>query len=237
MKKFTVIGLGLLAFCVSTSALAQKPTIERGIKATLLSPKSTEPLRGGMTVELVWDLQIPRHLTPPDIRWCEQEIFATLGDGSIIAVTPRLDPTVRKFVWRVPNISSSNVIVDLRFGCDADPVVYERSHPQLQKPLTLVADPALQSIAIVPSEESGLSWESSVAGVKEYDVQVSVDGGTTFTSAGRTSETSFSVSRPEGFHGRAQFRVVAVRADGSQVASPAVVEARPGARQPEVLEQ
>jgi hypothetical protein len=82
----------------------------------------------------------------------------------------------------------------------------------------------------VPSDEAGLSWESSVAGVKEYDVQVSVDGGTTFTSAGRTSETSFAVSRPEGFHGRAQFRVVAVRADGSQVASPAVVEARPGAR-------
>ncbi|MBL8112731.1 MAG: hypothetical protein JNK60_07590 [Acidobacteria bacterium] len=237
MKKFTVIGLGLLAFCVSTPVLAQKPTVGRSIKATLVSPKTAEPLRGGTTVDLVWDLQIPSNLMPPDIRWCEQEIFATLGDGSIIAVTPRLDPTVRKFAWRVPNLNSSNVVVDLRFGCDADPVVYERSHPQVQRPLTLVADPALQSVAIVPGEDSALSWESTVSGVKEYDVQVSFDGGTTFTSAGRTSETSFAVSRPDGFHGRAQFRVVAVRADGSEVASPAVVEARPGARLPEVLEQ
>ncbi len=237
MKKFTVIGLGLLAFCVSTPVLAQKPIIERGIKATLLSPKATQPLRGGTAVELVWDLQIPRHLTPPDIRWCEQEIFATLGDGNIIAVTPRLDPRARKYTWHVPNLTSSNVVLDLRFGCDADPVVYERSHPQTQSPFTMVADPAVASLAIVPGEDAALTWTGSVTNVKEYEVQVSFDGGTTFTSAGRTSETSLAVSRPEGFHGRAQFRVLALRADGTTVTSPVVVESRPGARLPEVLEQ
>jgi hypothetical protein len=87
-------------------------------------------VRGGSTIVVHWDAS--------GLRADEVEIVLSLDSGRqfTLHVSPELDPSTDRYVWRVPNLAAAGAVMALRLGRGAGERVW-----QVSRPFRIVADP------------------------------------------------------------------------------------------------
>jgi hypothetical protein len=78
----------------------------------LLAPATDARLEGGATATIAWSAsELPAHVE-------EWEAFLSVDGGAYygIRITPHLDATLQRFAFTVPNITSNDARILLRFG-------------------------------------------------------------------------------------------------------------------------
>lgn len=105
-----VLGIGILGALVAVAASGAAGESEQW--GVFLQPRGGQVLQAGQWVEVVWTP------LPPQVE--EFEILLSLDDGASFTVrlTPQLDPAIRVFHWRVPNLPTRQARLQLRIGID-----------------------------------------------------------------------------------------------------------------------
>lgn len=203
-------------------------------RPTLQVPGAGQTLRAGSEVTIQWNAELAA--CARDFLG-EQEINLSVDGGRTFPyrITERLTFATRSFVWRVPNLPSDEVVLDLRYGCENQPgecepyrTVMDAANPQLQNRFRIVGGrgdyvghPLVEAPAqAYPGDPVRLKWSARVEGLDHYEVLASVDRGGQYERIGTTQEASFAWTLPlDGLRCAYFFKVVAVRGDGSRIES------------------
>lgn len=224
MKKylFTAIALVIAIVGVSTSALAQDSASEGDVSYRLITPRSGEVLRAGQTVQITWELALPKAMTQHP--YGEMEFFVDTVEGYHARISPQLSLTARTFTWTVPPVSSRAAKLTLQCGIEGEGDQYRFVQigsfvikQSLRAPvITLNAMPETMRAG----QNLEISWASNLEGDRTYDVMVSYDRGAHFYKAGSTTETRYTLPVDEDFAGSIVVQIVNRGADGTKVTTP-----------------
>ena len=111
-----VLALVVFAFVWSPqspdTAVAQG---KAGYRAKLISPKPGEVLTPGKVVRIEWIADYPN----VDLALCETEVLLSLDGGKTVYMMLRelRNPKEQYIDWTVPNVSTKEAALDIRFGC------------------------------------------------------------------------------------------------------------------------
>jgi hypothetical protein len=83
--------------------------------AKLISPKPGEVLTPGKVVRIEWIANYPN----VNLAMCETEVLLSLDGGKTVYMMLRelRNPKEQYFDWTVPNVSTKEAALDIRFGC------------------------------------------------------------------------------------------------------------------------
>lgn len=129
--RFLVLAAG--AFVCSVWPVLAHPRQPWG---EVLSPAGGEALRAGQWADVTWSS------LPPRVE--EFEILLSIDDGAtfVLRLTPQLDPALRSYRWRVPNLPSKRARLQLRVGID-----HREIEGPLGSPFEIVAAPGRAAAA------------------------------------------------------------------------------------------
>jgi hypothetical protein len=220
--------LSFFAACLigGTQATAFQRTL-RPPTIRLISPQAGDVLRPGDTVTVAWEI-----LTTVGSSYagCEEEVYLSLDKGRTLAarLTPELAPSASSFVWTVPNLPSKKAVLDIHFGCEGGANPFEASNPQTQSRFRILQAPdGFEEVRIASTQktdtqggsEINIKWQSTVAGVDQFEVLASYDRGAHFTSIGKTAGQEFTWNLERDFSGLLTFKVIGHRSDGTRIES------------------
>jgi hypothetical protein len=119
----------------TASAQSDKPKYG----AKLISPRAGQVLQPGQVVRIQWTANFPN----VDLSMCEAEVLLSLDGGRTIytMIMEQRNPRIQYFDWTVPNLPTSEAVLDIRFGCLN--IYPETSSLQLQSPFVIGSTPAL----------------------------------------------------------------------------------------------
>lgn len=111
----------------------------------LVQPASGARLAGGSVVTIQWDGEKPEHAE-------EWEAFLSVDGGRYYAtrLTPHLDAAIRRFDVRLPNVSSNDVRVLLRFGDEV-----RESEIESPSRFAIRFDPGAAEVAAIVARNEG----------------------------------------------------------------------------------
>jgi hypothetical protein len=203
-------------------------------RPTQLTPGAGQTLRAGTEVTVAWDAKLPSCARN---FFGEQEINLSLDGGKTFhyRITPRLAYDDRTYVWRVPNLPSTEAILDLRYGCEDEPgecepyrTVVDALNPQFESRFTIVASRAdfvgHPTVSAPRNAGTGdavnLKWQARVSNLDHYEVLASIDRGGQFVPIGTSPTASFTWTIPaDVLRCSYFFKVAAVLTDGSRIES------------------
>ena len=83
--------------------------------AKLLAPRPGQTVTAGQVVRVQWTANFPG----VDLSMCETEVLLSIDGGKTIymMLTEQRNPRVQYFDWTVPNVSTDQAVLDIRFGC------------------------------------------------------------------------------------------------------------------------
>jgi hypothetical protein len=222
---------GLLCLA-ALPALAGDSNPYRPVQVT---PAAGQTLRAGTEVVIEWNARLPRCTRN---FFGEQEINLSVDGGRTFPfrITPRLAYDARSYLWRVPNLPSERVVLDLRYGCEDEPgecepyrTVVDALNPQYDNGFAIAASTAdfvgHPTFDAPPNVRAGdivtLKWPARVrGGLDHYEIWASMDRGGQFELIGTSAQPGFSWTVPADFMRCTYFfKVVAVLTDGTRIES------------------
>jgi hypothetical protein len=110
--------LALVAFAFVWSPQSPDTAVAQSreaYRAKLISPKPGEVLTPGKVVRIEWIADYPN----VDLAMCETEVLLSLDGGKTVYMMLRelRNPKEQYFDWTVPNVSTKEAALDIRFGC------------------------------------------------------------------------------------------------------------------------
>lgn len=225
----SVVVMLLVALFIGTGVMLADATVEAQepiITTRMTSPADGASLIPGQELSVSWEVDVPKDM---DVTWCEQEIFLVNREtGREHRLTRELGGAVRKHTIIIPYLITSDAILDIRYGCQQGPYLFEAPNPQNHAVFLIGQDEKTEMIVmkaidlteVKVGESVTLSWDSSVENVKSYEVLVSYDRGAHFRSVGKTKGNKIKWEAPADAAGsKAIFQVVAKKKDGSKTPS------------------
>ena len=217
----SVFAVGLARTSPSTAQKHHPPNV------VLISPKAGDVLTPGEQVTIAWEIDAP---SSSDFQGCEQEIYLSTDKGRTIAarLTPEFSFGVTSYNWTVPNLPAKKAVIIMGFGCESGPSIFESQYPQRQSIFRINKPPAdFEEVKLTGVQESAgdsgkevkLTWDSNVSNVDHFEIQVSLDAGAHFRTAGIVTGQEFTLQLPEKVPGGATIRIIAHRGDGTSVES------------------
>lgn len=232
--KYIVLTLILLT-ALTNSVLGQRGN-QQSVptpKISMLLPKAGEAFSPGQKVKIVWKVDLSPKI---NLSWCEQEIFLSIDGGKTFPyrITPELSPSLRDYVWTVPNLPTDKAVLDIRFGSEFSQNRFEKSKPQTQMMFRILPSPSnVEEISLTipqieklsPGDQIPLNWISNIEGLDKFQVLISYDKGAHFHTLAETKDNNLTWSVPSDFSGTVNFKVIAYKVDGNTVES--LLDAQP----------
>lgn len=231
----TVVVMPLVALFIVSGVMLTDAKVEAQesvIRTRMTSPATGSVLVPGQRLSVSWQVDVPKDL---NMTWCEQEIFLVNREtGREHRLTRELGGAVRKHTITIPYLITGNAILDIRYGCQQGPYLFEAPNPQAHAVFAIGQGDKTERIVINAIDFSEvkvgdtvtLTWESSVEDVKNYEVLVSYDRGAHFRTIGKTKGNKIKWEAPADAAGSAAiFQVVAKKKDGSKTQSLMTEEA------------
>ena len=96
-------------------------------------------MRPGQVVRIQWTADFPN----VDLSMCETEVLLSIDGGRTIymLLTEQRNPRIQYFDWTVPNVSTNQAVLDIRFGCLN--IYPESSSLQFRSVFSIKSPPAL----------------------------------------------------------------------------------------------
>lgn len=209
---FSTLILALLLAGSATLATAQmaEPHFE------LISPAEGSMLRAGQVVEIQWTMRLDKRVT--DDPFGEMEFYMETGEGLYSRITPQLSLFHRKFMWTVPNITTSTARLVAYAGTEGGGDFYRFPQPGT---FSIRGNRRLETLSLgtLPKVSAGedmrISWDShNFKGDAVYDVMVSYDRGGRFHKAGSTTDNYFILPIEPDFAGSITIQIISKAGNG-----------------------
>ena len=104
------------ALSVAPPLLVNTSKAAGGYSAQLISPAAGQVAYPGQKIRVEW-----RSILPPiNLGACEMEVWLSLDGGHTypMMISPWMGPKAQYFDWTVPNTSTNQAVLDIRFGCE-----------------------------------------------------------------------------------------------------------------------
>src|SRR5215831_21208274 len=213
----SIVAVGLIGSSPSAAQKRHPPNV------VLISPKAGDALTPGDQVTISWEIDAPPN---SNFQGCEQEIYLSTDKGRTITarLTPEFSFGVTSYNWTVPNLPAKKAVIVMGFGCESGPSIFESQYPQRQSIFRINKPPAdFEEVKLSGVQESAgdsgkdvkLTWDSNVSNVDHFEIQVSLDAGAHFRTAGIVTGQEFTLQLREKVPGGATIRIIAHRGDGT----------------------
>lgn len=196
-------------------------------KISMLFPKTGEAFSPGQKVRIAWNIDLSPKIK---LSWCEQEIFLSIDGGKTFSyrITPELSPSLREYIWTVPNLPTDQAVLDIRFGSEFSQTRFEKSQPQKRNMFRILPSAsAVQEVKLfipqvkklLPGDHLDLNWFTETTDIDSFELLISYDQGAHFHSLTKTKDNHFTWTVPNDFSGTVGFKVVVQKTDGSRLES------------------